>query len=211
MNRRLLAIAAAACVVLLLAWNFLLYSPRKDQIQEAQDREAAAAAQKSQLETQRNRLRAAQRNEPRLRAQLETLKVAIPDTPNLAQYILDLNDVALRSGIVFLSVTHPPPAAGGEGLPNVIATSINVTGGYFQVLDFINRLVAMPRLITIDTLGLSPEAGGLQLSVSIGGRTFTRAAPGVPAATTTTVAPAATTTTVAGGTPVPTAPATVPA
>jgi len=69
---------------------------------------------------------------------------------------------------------------------------MTITGGYTEVLDFINRLDGLPRIIVIDTVnvttgaaaagtpapgGASPTplaaaAGPLQLNVSLSGRMF---------------------------------------
>ena len=54
------------------------------------------------------RLQSSKRDEPLKRSKLETLRVAVPDDPNLAQFILDANDAASRSGIEFLSISPTP-------------------------------------------------------------------------------------------------------
>ena len=119
--------------------------------------------------------RSLQQGEPQKRAQLENLRVAIPDEPNLAQFILDANTAANISGINFLSISPSPPAAGtarrgrarvahrrptpgapGAGTPPaVINLQLSVSGGYFQVVDFVNRLNGLSRLVVIDSLGLA--------------------------------------------------------
>lgn len=226
MNRRAMAIGAGAALVLIVLWYFLLWTPRNDDLEKAKERREAAEQQQTQLRSEIARLRAAQRDEPLLRARLETLRTSIPDEPNLAQFILDTNDAAIRSGIDFISiapalpaapttaagpapVTPGAPAAVG-GPPADIKLSLQIRGGYFQVLDFLNRLDALPRLVVTDGLNINAEqTASPRLTVAVTGRMFVRAVPasfGGPAvATTTTVPPAggATTTTVAGATPAP--------
>lgn len=189
MNRRALLIGAGALLLIVLAWYFLLWSPRSRALTQAQDRTNAALAQQEQLKTQIQRLRAAQRQEPLKRARLETLRTAIPDDPAIGQLILDVNNAANQSGIEFLSIAPAVPASG------TIRLSISINGGYFQVLDFINRLNALTRVIVVDGVTLAPGGGG-RMSSAITGRTFTA---GTTGATTTTTAPgaAATTTTTA--------------
>jgi Tfp pilus assembly protein PilO len=211
-NRRTLLIGVGAALVVLLVWYFLLWSPRGSAIDTAKSRQQAAANQADELEARLNQLRDAQRNEAATRAQIAQLQEAIPDEPNLAQFILDTNDAATRSGIDFLSISPTPPAAGtataagapDSAAPSQIALSLSITGGYFQMLDFVNRLTDMTRIVVID--GLTVSVAGNDLSVSISGKMFTtqppagaEPAPGTPGATTTTV-PGATTTTVPGAT-----------
>lgn len=233
MNRRVIIAAAIASVVILLGWYFILWSPAKEDLTKAEDRTEAAEQQQRQLEQAISRLRSAQRNEPLLRAQLESLRTAIPDVPNLAQFILDTNDAAARSGIDFISIapseprqaagtTTPTTARAGTtsttrragattttttpraAAPAEITIALQIQGGYFPVLDFLNRLDAMPRLVVIDSINVSVDPATTRLSVALNTRMFTRTVPpgfaGAPATTSTTAAAGgATTTTAAGG------------
>lgn len=230
MNRRALAIGVGAALVLTVLWYFLLWSPRSDDLDEAKERRQTALAQQNQLRTEIARLRAAQRDEPLLRARLETLRTSIPDEPNLAQFILDANDAAISSGIDFISIAPSLPAAGGTASPGApaagatttvpagqatpaaapaeIRLALQIRGGYFQVLDFLNRLDALPRLVVTDGLNVTSEAtASPRLTVAVTARMFLRAVPasfGGTAATTT--APGATPPTTVAGAPTPTAP-----
>lgn len=220
MNRRPVVIGAAAFVVFLLVWYFLGFAPQQKKIHDAQKRRATAEQKQQELQTAINRLKAAQKNEPLQRAQLETLKTAIPDDPALGQFILDVNDRASASGIDFISIAPALPVAGtataatagatgvAAPAPASISVSLQITGGYFQVIDFINRLADLPRILVLDTLNLSSDNAG-HLTVGIASRMFVRqvppgfAAPGTAAATSTTTTTAAggsgaTTTTAAG-------------
>ena len=242
MNRRPLLLAGAAALVILLAWYFLLWSPRQSSLSEAKDRTEAARTRTEDLQTRVNRLRALQRDETTLRAELDELKTAIPDLPNLGQFILDANDLAVRSGIDFISIAPTPPAvatttapvvtttttaaggrttttavsssgsagsaaSGGGVAPAEIKMTFQITGGYVQILDFINRLNDLPRLVVVDGLSIQSDPLG-RLTVSMSARTFVQpsaltATPptGVTTTTTTTTAPGgATTTTVPGAT-----------
>lgn len=210
MTRKIALVAVGASLTLFAAWFVLLWGPQGGDLADAQEREEVAAAANAELELRRDRLVAAQADAPVLQARVETLRVAIPDSPNLAQFILDANDAATASGVDFLSISPAPPAASVEpGLPSSINLSISVDGGYFQVLDYLNRLDAMDRIVVVDTLGLTPtggeDGGPVGLSVSVAARMFTNATPAglpgdVPApatqasteVTTTTTAPEAT-------------------
>jgi Tfp pilus assembly protein PilO len=85
---------------------------------------------------------------------------------------------------------------------------MSISGGYFQVLDFVNRLDRLPRIVVVDALSISSgtttgQAGGSQLQVTMQARMFTTTAKAVVgaagAAGATTTVPGATTTTGPGG------------
>jgi Tfp pilus assembly protein PilO len=214
---------AIAAVLILAAWYLLLWSPSKSDLDKAKERRQAAEGQQAQLEAEISRLRDAQKSEPSRRAQLELLRTAIPDTPNLAQFILDVNDAAAKAGIDFISIapTEPRQPTGAAAVagtttnttpgavptavaaPAEIAIALQLQGGYFQVVDFLNRLDKLPRLLVTDTLNISADTNG-RLTTAVSARMFVRAIPAgfVGATTTTTVAGGAggsTTTTAPGG------------
>jgi Tfp pilus assembly protein PilO len=218
MNRRLL-IPIGAGVVLVLLWYVALYRPESSQLADARKRKNQAAQQAATLRDQLSRLQQSRASQPLKQSQLETLRVAIPDQANLAQFILDANDAASTSGVDFLSITPTPPAglgqstagttppAGATGASAVpIKIAMSVSGGYFQVLDFMNRLNTLSRLVVIDGVNMTAQAASLQ--VSLQERIFTTSAQpvgggtsggGATAGTTTTTAPGATTTTTKAG------------
>lgn len=197
MNRRLLMIALAASGALLGLWFLLLWGPQGGKLDDANERKANAESANDELELRVARLKASQERAPELLADVEELRRAVPDDPELAQFILDANQVASDAGVDFLSISPAPPAAVVAG-PAEIRLQITVTGGYFAVLDYLSGLADLPRLVVVDDLSLTPsqdQSGVQRLSVNLSARMFTTTVPG--ATTTTTAAPGATTTTVA--------------
>lgn len=242
MNRRHLLISGAAALVVLLVWYAMLWSPRKSALSDATERREAAEAKRDELATRVARLRASQKDEPLKRAQLEALRTTVPDEPNLAAFILDTNDAASKAGIDFISVapSEPTPAVpvtpGAPGVtavaaapapvatattgvaaaPAEIKVQLQITGGYFQVLDFLNRINELPRLVVTDALTVNSDDKA-KLTVGVTARMFVRTVPpgfgnvpaGVPAATPapTTAAPVAAASQPSTATAAPAAPA----
>ncbi len=181
---RLYVVVAAAALGVLLLWFVLLWGPQSARMEEARERRETAEQENANLRIRLERLRAADARRTELLAGIDRTRVAIPDQPNLAQFILDANDVANQAGIDFISIAPSPPAAPPAGsppdTPTQISLSISISGGYFQVLDYLNRLLAMPRIVVVDTINVSPQVEGqfVQLSVNLVGRMFTTAQPG---------------------------------
>ena len=237
MNRRVIIGAAIAAVLFLLAWYVLLFSPTNDKISVARERKEAADPQLTETRARIDRLRQSQRDEPRLNARREVLRLAIPDQPNLGQLILDINDAAARSGLEFISVAPSPAAvpaptapttattaapgpatASGATLPLTeqpaeIRLALSLTGGYIQVLDFMNRVDRLPRIVVFDAVTLNADLTG-RLTVALTARAFTQpsgvaGAPTTTSTTSTTAPGGATTTTAPGGATTTTAPGAV--
>ena len=225
MNRRLL-IPVGAGVAVVVLWFVALWGPQGSALSKERTRATTAEQQRATLRDQLTRLQQSKRDEPLKRSQLETLRVAVPDDPNLAQFILDANDAASRAGIDFLSIAPTPPSAtaqpaatattvagaagaAGAAAPVPIRIAMTISGGYFQVLDFVNRLDRLPRLVVVDSLTIGGGADPTRLAVSMQARIFTTSARpvagaaggggGAPGSTTTTTAPGATTTTTRAG------------
>lgn len=205
MNRRTALLAFGAALLLLVMWFFFLWGPQGGKLRDAEERRELAEGQNSALEVRLARLEDVQDRAPTLLAELDELRAAVPDEPDLAQFILDANEIASGAGVEFLSIAPSVPAASEAGGPPVITLSISVTGGYFEVLDYLTRLESIPRVVVVDSLNLTPggsDEGPLEIAVSLTARMFTQTVPGavteVPISSdggTTTVPGEATTTT----------------
>lgn len=170
MSRRTALIAAGVGVAMVLVWFFLLWAPRSQAIQDANDRREAAQLRQDDLRVQISRLKAAAQDEPAKRARIEALRAAIPEEPDLGQFILDTNDAASRSGIEFISIAPSEPAVSGSlQAPAPITANLAVSGGYFQVLDFLNRMNALPRLVVTKdiTVGGRQDTGRLTVNLLV--------------------------------------------
>lgn len=211
MNRRTLLVAGGASLAVLVLWYLLLWSPRQGDLSEARERRQTAEQARDELAARVARLRASQKEEPMKRAQVEALRTSVPDDPNLGAFILDTNDAAAKAGIEFISIapSEPAPAtapatataasaqpatapAPAGPLPAEVKLQLQVTGGYFQVLDFLNRLNDLPRLVVTDGLTVNSDDKA-KLTVGVTARMFVRSVPagfgGVPAASATTTPP----------------------
>lgn len=167
MSVRLRAILlGAGFLVLVVAWFFLGFNPNRSRINELRDEQEEVEASITRLEAELARLEELQRMEPELRAQFTRLQDAVPEDPRIPDFILQVQEAANLAGIEFLSISPSLPAAftppGGEGGAanlQAIAVSIQTTGRFFALEDFIIRLEKLARAVRINTFGLSPGGG----------------------------------------------------
>src|SRR4249919_1069230 len=150
MKRGMIIAIAAGGFVLILLWYFVLYSPTSSDLNDTKSQVAVAEQHKQELENEVRQLKELSRNAPQQEADLRALRAAIPENPDLGEFILQANEIATASGVDFLSISPSPPVASTSGPNSTIALSIQVDGGFFQVLDYLNRLEDLDRLVILD-------------------------------------------------------------
>jgi Tfp pilus assembly protein PilO len=185
MNRRAVVLAGVAVVGIVLLWWVFVFAPLGNDLDDERDRLDEAQRQGQTLTAQRNQLRDLQERSPEIEAQLGRLSAAIPETANQADFISGLNDIADDSGITWQSVTMQEPTTATPGEPPTISVQISIEGGYFQALDYLNRLEDLERLVVVDNVTMSGSegetdpgsgltTGGGDLAVSLNARIFTQ-------------------------------------
>ena len=190
MSRRAVLGICGGVLAVLLLWWFLIYSPKQSADSAASSEAVAAERRSLDLEATVARLQELNRNRPELEASLRTLNAAVPATPDLAVFILSANEIAALSDVDFLSISPSLPSIGlTPGAPRTIALSIQVKGGFFAVVDYLNRLEDLERIVVVDGVNLAGQGSGSSsasldpgadpsaISVTLTARIFTRAAP----------------------------------
>lgn len=209
-NRGVVLGIAAAVLVVVLWWMFVFSGIRSD-TDDVKDEIEAARREESSLRAQLDELEAIEEQGPEIAAQLAELEDALPQYPDLAEFVTEANAIAESSGITWLSIAPSEPVP--VGTIGEIGMNIQVQGGYFQVLDYLNRLEEIDRLVVVDSITLNAGDGteaGSGTGGDTGGDLFVGGAPQLSAAltarmftlSTSTVDPgaSATSTTVAGDT-----------
>jgi Tfp pilus assembly protein PilO len=142
-------------------------------------------------------------------ADIFRLAKAMPDREDMPGIILELNSIALSTGIKFVSIQPGTPAS--KGAYNAIPVTLTFEGNYYDLTDFLYRLrnlvtvrdgvlEASGRLYTLDALDMQEAEGGFPkilatLTVSAYSFGSLPAAPGTPPPTGTTQTTTGTTTT----------------
>ena len=181
MKKSVLALAVFGALVAVAAWFFLLYSPKSADLKKAKDKVSEAERKESSLRSELQELKILKEDEPRIDADLARVKSAVPDQPDLAAFIKAANDVAAESGIEWVSVNPAEPVPGGA-LSN-IGLTIQVTGDFFNIVDYLGRLYEMSRAVTVDGIEFAStqeESGATSITASVTGRMFKAAGAAAP-------------------------------
>lgn len=124
-------------------------------------------------------------NDAANRAGIEFISIApqLPAPPASAAPAATTTTAAAGGGAAKTTTTAATAggsqATGGPGagaLPAEIRLTLQIKGGYFQVLDFLNRLDDLPRLVVNDSLTVASDQSA-QLTVGLTSRMFTRTVP----------------------------------
>lgn len=170
-----------AALVLLVAWYFLVWSPQGHKLAAARKEHASAVAQVGQLHTQISSLQALERQISTDKAKLTEYTANIPDTPQLASALHQIQAVATSSGVTMSSISPSGPPAATNGTANeeklngvpYLGFSISATGTYPQLMTFLTALDSMQRTLVVNSLALSGGSGGSHsLSASISSDVF---------------------------------------
>ena len=180
MNKKYALVGGGVALAMIVGWWFFLWGPAGDAVAAADTRFDNANTQAAQLEVQRNRLLSIEEDLPQLQSRLQTLSAAVPDQASMSDFLLAASEAEVDSGLDFLTVSASPPIPTNTLGLSKISVQLTGTGGYFQMLDFINRLQAMHRVLVIDNLtavaaqaGEEEEAfGPPDLAVTISGSLF---------------------------------------
>jgi Tfp pilus assembly protein PilO len=145
-------------VVILLVWNFAFFAPAGRDQDHAKQKLDTAQQQGNQLDARLRDLKKISVNAPEQKAKLDKLNAAVPVTADLEGFIRSAVDLEQQAGVDWVDVEPTPPVAGGTA--SQIKMSIVISGGFFQVLDYLNRLESLSRLVVVDGINIAAGGGG---------------------------------------------------
>lgn len=192
------AIVAGDLVLLVLGW-FLLVGPQRSTASSIARSAAATEAQATQAraELSAGTTPIVQPKQPAIKtAYLYKLAKAMPMTTDMPNLLLELNQVVQESGVQLSSISPSAPDTNGTS-----AISLSVSGDFYSLTDLLYRLRSLVsvhngaldvsgRLFSIQSVGLTPDSSGRDLtaSISLNAYTFggTSSVPSIPITTTST-------------------------
>jgi Tfp pilus assembly protein PilO len=165
-RRNELIVAGIGVLLVLVAATMLLVRPTRQATADAHAARDAAISDSQALRDQIKALEALKPKEAELRAKAGLAKAEFPATPALPALVDALQDAASLSGVELGTVApSTPKASTASPLLAEITTNINVSGGYFEIQDFLVRLENLvkgtdpgriePRSVLIESVNLN--------------------------------------------------------
>jgi hypothetical protein len=170
-RRQELVLAGVAALVVLAVGVMLVVRPVQQATAEARAERETAVTESQSLRDQIKALEALEPKEAELRTRAEQARAEFPATPALPGLVDALQEAASLSGIDLGSVAPSPPTASTSN-PQLaeISTDLSVSGGYFEIQDFLVRLENLvkgadpgrvpPRSMLVQSVNLSSGSEG---------------------------------------------------
>lgn len=202
MKQRSFVVGAVAAVLVVVLWWMFVFSGMRSEASDVDDDIDAARQERSSLEAQLRQLEELEANSAETEAVLTELRDMLPQVPDLATFIEQANLLGQSAGVNWVSVSPSPPIQ--QGSVAVTQMSIEVEGGYFQVLEYLRQLEDLQRLVVVDgvslAVGTATDTGGGDvppvnldfapiLHASLTARMFSLGVDTAPAASATTTVP----------------------
>jgi Tfp pilus assembly protein PilO len=186
------SIGTGLLVALLLAASwFLVLAPQRTQAADLDAQAAGVTSENAQLQTQIETLKAEQKDLPQWQAEVAAIQTQIPPSPALPGLIRELSNAADKAGVALVSLTPATPATLGDAATDPAAAAatvpptgsglapgalagldveLAVTGGYFEIQQFVNNLERLQRvfLTTGVAMGDDPAQATAEGATSTG-------------------------------------------
>jgi Tfp pilus assembly protein PilO len=156
--RRTPILFGVGAVVLVVLAVFFLVLPKSADISKAKEDLATAQQQESSLRVQLQALQEAQQAAPQTKREIQKVETQIPPTADLPALIRLLREAADRAAVDLFQFSPSTPVLDPSGTFSTIATSVNVTGSYFALDEFLFRLESLPRAAKVTNVTLAPGA-----------------------------------------------------
>jgi Tfp pilus assembly protein PilO len=157
-DRRTPILVGVGAVILVLLAVFFLVLPKSADISKTKEDLATAQQQESSLRVQLQALQEAEQAAPQTKHEIEKVETQVPPTADLPALIRLLREAADRAAVDLFQFSPSAPTLDPGGTFSTIATSVNVTGSYFALDEFLFRLESLPRAAKVTNVTIAPGA-----------------------------------------------------
>lgn len=175
MNRQVGLISALAVVLLLVAFYFLAWAPKSEEIATIEEDIEDVLRQQATTQQRIRALEEVRQRAPQIEADITTAEAIVPADVAFPATLRQLQLSADDAGVRLVSIAPGRPLAVAEGADlATITLGVVVEGSYFQLIDFFRRIeepAITPRGIVWEAVSLA-EAEYPVLSASAQGRMF---------------------------------------
>lgn len=206
MSRVTLLVAVLIAALVGVLFYMFAWRPKTNEIADLGDQRDAVQQQTRALEQQIQDLEQVRANAPEVEQSIIASQAIIPRDLAIPSALRQFQTAADESGVSLVSITPSRPDQIEEATPGLVVIDVNitVTGGYFQLVDFLRRVedpAITPRAVVWRLATIAVDETYPTLRATVGGEMYALLPP--PVEETEEPEPDATPTDGATGTPSP--------
>ncbi|MEX2549491.1 MAG: type II secretion system protein GspM [Nitriliruptoraceae bacterium] len=183
MKRTQILILVLVALLVAVLFFFFAVQPQRERAAELDEEIALEQEQQALLQAEISRLRSVRDEAPEVEADLAAANAIVPRDASLPSALRQLQLASDEAGLVLSSISTARPAGLPDALEGLssISVTLQMSGSYFQVVDFLRRVEdpgITPRGLTWNDINVG-RAEYPELNVALNGQLYT-AQPAAP-------------------------------
>ena len=151
------AIGAAALILPIIAFVFLVYSPKNEEIQKLESQQTKIEQEIKQLERTTREIEKHRKEMALTKAKFDAASVLLPQKQEIPSLLTNISSLGTESGLDF--VTFQPQGERPKDFYAEIPVTIQVNGPYHNVGLFLYKVSKLNRIVTVSNITMgSPKA-----------------------------------------------------
>ena len=153
-----IALVAVACFAVLVAGYYLDIQEQRGILEKKQAEETALKTDFETKQAKAASLEAYRAQMKEIQESFGTMLRQLPNKNEVADLLVDITQTGLASGLEF-QLFQPGPEIPREFFAE-LPIMIKVTGNYHQVGEFVSGVAALPRIVTLHDISITPARAG---------------------------------------------------
>ncbi len=157
-----LLICGAALLLPCVAFFFLVYSPKSEEIAQLEKKKGSLAQELAKVEATARNLKKHQAEMEEVKQQFAAASLLLPEEKEIPSLLTNISGLGTASGLDFLS--FKPGGERPKQFYAEIPVSIAISGNYHSVGVFLDRISKLPRIVTVNDVKMgAPKQSGNEM------------------------------------------------
>ncbi len=145
-------VAAIPSLILIILFIFLIYSPKKEQVNVLNAEVAKLSNEIATSEVKVRKLDVLKAENAMLRAKLSKLQEQLPEEKEVSVLLKQISDLGLKSGLKILLWKPGARKTSASGLYLEIPVTVEVVTGYHNLGVFFSYISRLPRIVNMSNI-----------------------------------------------------------
>jgi Tfp pilus assembly protein PilO len=160
MKNRNIVIFVAVLVLLTIAFALVVYSPQSNRLGAVRDQISRVAQQCEEDATKGEQIPQMQADVARLKSEFQDFDRRLPRQQELGEFLREISGAGIAGRLDDQMIKPGNPSTGT--LYNLLPILMDFTCSFTELVGFLDRLNAMPRLTRVERITMSPTTDATQ-------------------------------------------------